>query len=184
MPSTKQRTVFGVALAALCLWGCERGDRNDRTDRTDVNDAAEPGVNADGQPVRVDARSREIAEQGGRDPSVGPNTPGSLDAARPPDPPAAGEAIPHERSEFVAAAHRRLDEIDRELQQLDQRSRERGQQLRADMRDEKQRLELDLQRLEKETGEAWTETKAGFADALERLEGEIRQVRQDVEPEA
>jgi hypothetical protein len=181
MPTMKEPTLLAVALAALCVAGCERTDRNERTDRADVNDAAEPGPSRAGQPVAVDAESREIAEQGGRDPEASPNAPGVVSPASPND---LVDRAREARSEFVAAARRRLDQVERELQQAEQRSRERGTELRGELREEKRRLDADLERMGEETEDAWSQMKDGFADALDRFETKVRQVRKDIDPDA
>lgn len=179
-----------VAITALCLGGCDRDDRADHADEQDlgtVTPRAEPSAAATrdearpstpaGVDVSIDVSKEHApaADPAVRDGQAGtqPTTPGT--------PAAEGSST---RAEFVAASRRRLEQLDRELQQLESRSRESGKQLRAEIRAEKRKLDADLERMDKESEQVWTDMKAGFADALERLETELRQVRKDIDPDA
>jgi DNA repair exonuclease SbcCD ATPase subunit len=175
----KERMLPVVALATLCLVGCERTDRNertDRTDRTDVDDVDERGPASAGNHAErsSNAATREREEVTER-----------RTEANPPAPEPGREAQGSQtRSEFVAASRRRLEQLERELGQLETRSRERGKQIRSEIREEKRRLDGELDRIDAESDEAWSQMKSGFADALERLETQIRQVRKDIDPDA
>lgn len=163
----KQLTLSGVALAALCLLGCERADRTEGPAQPKTDRAAPAGTKAE--------------------PSTDAKAPGAVGSPqanhREPTAQAPAQA-PTTRAEYIAASRLRLDEMERELQQLETRSKERGKDLRKEIREEKRQLDADLTRMSEETDEAWTQMKDGFADALERLEAQIRQVRKDIDPEA
>lgn len=196
----KPLTLPLAILVTLCLGGCER-DRD--PDRPFVDDAAEPSDNAafgdrNQAEHSSNARSREIAEQGDRNPAAGgvdapagigspkadPSPHDELDAldSAPTDPGTRADQGPQTRAEFVAASRRRLEQMERELQQLEGCSRERGKELRAEIREEKRRLDTELERMDRESEEAWSQMKEGFADALGRLEVQIRKVREDIDP--
>jgi len=164
----KELSLPVMALATLCLVGCEHGDRTDRTNRTNVGDAVKPGPAPAGDQARGPSDSPRHTDQS------------------PPPAPEGTKAAPgsEARSEFVAASRRRLDELDRELGQLEARSRERGRELRSEIREEKLRLDRELDDIDEQTDQAWSQMKGGFADALERLEAQIRQVRKDIDPAA
>lgn len=173
-------TLSGVALAALCMLGCERNDRLDGEDATKPK--LEPKTDRAVPADKAETPSR--APENAKAPELGLDAPG---AARSPydepkdDPSAQG---PTTREEYIAASRRRLDDMERELQQLETRGKERGKELRREIREEKRKLDADLARMSEETDEAWTKMKGGFADALERLEGQIHQVRKDIDPDA
>jgi hypothetical protein len=194
----KELTLPLMACAVLCFAGCDRKD----ADATNANASRDP---AD---LAADAENRDIAEQGGRRTTAASDTPSgqtpgttpaagteqrarneaAQPAAQPTDDDSPGEGevadAPRNKQEFVAASKRRLEQLERELKQLEARSKERGKQMRAEIREEKRRLDAELDRLDAQSEEAWSDMKQGFANALEKLEGEIRQVRKDVDPDA
>lgn len=169
----KEIMLPAVAAAALCLSACERGDRDDQTDRTDADRA---NVNEPRSGQAVPSGSHDEA---GRDAPRTVETPRNAD-----DPGSLADRASQTRAEYVAASRRRLDELERELQQLETRSRERGKEMRGEIREEKRRLDRELEQMNEKSDEAWTQMKGGFADALERLEGQIREVRKDIDPDA
>jgi hypothetical protein len=187
----KESTLSLMACAVLCLAGCDEWNgRKDRNDQTSRNDAEASPSSAE---IAADAERRDITERGDRGTSppavaADPGTPRHEAAGKavPPTDSGVGERpdAPRTKREFVEAARRRLDQLQGELVQLEARSKERGKQLRGEIRAEKQRLDTELDQLDQQSEEAWIDTKQGFADALEKLEGKIRQVREDVDPDA
>lgn len=162
-----------VALAALCPSAC---DRNERADRTDASDVVEPAAAA---------KDHEVAQYGAHDPEASHDSPSTADSPRALEPQISPAAQAEQtRAEYVAASRRRLDDMERELQQLETRSRERGTELRGEIREEKRRLDRVLDQMDKESDQAWIQMKEGFADALERLGTQIQQVRKDIDPAA
>ena len=95
----------------------------------------------------------------------------------------AGAELDQSKDEAVAVLRQRPRELDREIEQLDERARERGQELRADLKTQRGELQSDLDRLEERSEEGWDEAKQGFANALGRLERELAQARQEIDPE-
>lgn len=186
----KELTLPLVAIAALCLGGCDRNDRADDVDKNEVDKNEKDPATQRAEPSS-DATRREVGQPTptgvdvSKDRAPGAE-PGMHDEAgmQPTSPGTPAAQGPQTRAEFVAASRLRLEQLDRELQQLEARSREGGKQLRAEIRAEKQKLDADLQRMDKESEQAWGDMKAGFADALERLETELRQVRKDLDPDA
>ena len=81
---TKEPSLPLVALATLCLLGCERSDRSDRTDRPEVDRAAEsqPAPAHHSAQGPADPAARELAEQGARNPEFSPHEPGGVDSLR------------------------------------------------------------------------------------------------------
>lgn len=174
----KEMMLPAVALAALCSSACDRNDRADRTDQSDVAQRAEPAPAAG-------AKDHEVAPHDGHEPAASADAPSRADSSQVQAlDPSSGVAtkVEQTRAEYVAASRRRLEDMERELQQLETRSRERGKQLRGEIREEKRRLDRELDQLDKESDQAWTQMKGGFADALERLETQIREVRKDIDP--
>jgi hypothetical protein len=192
----KQSTLFAVTLAALCLPGCDRNDpddrganrRDDRIDRADVDDVVEPGVPKAGPPIAVDdPHDHELAERGAPEPVVHPDTPAThatVDTPRDPGDPSLVDKAREARQAFAAASRRRLDQIERDLQELEQRRTKAGTDVREDMRQDKQRLEAELEKLGQQTEDAWGKAKGGFADALDRLEKQVKELRKDFDPAA
>jgi hypothetical protein len=132
----KSATLSLAILAALGLGGCERSRE---PDRPFVNDANEPGPNsAFGDRNQAEqssnARSREVAEQGGRNPEASPNPSALTSPKADPEPHDEldelagdlGTRAGHARAEFVAASRRRLEQLESELLALETRSRQRG----------------------------------------------------------
>jgi hypothetical protein len=195
----KANTLPIVILAVLGLGGCER---NRDGDRTGIDEAATPAPGSaldDRSPAErsPSVQSREIAEQGARSPDASPSLPGGPEApagiATPKVDPSPyhdehhhpggdpGMQTEQTRADFVAASRSRLAELERELQELETRSRQRGKDLRTEIRKEKRQLDADLERMDRESEEAWSQMKQGFADALGRLEVQIRKVREDID---
>ncbi len=86
-----------------------------------------------------------------------------------------------QRDEAVAAAKKRLAELDRQMDQLQKSLDEHWQDMSAEARKKKQQTLNALERQRREaaewyggmrhsSGEAWEEVKQGFADSYDRLE--------------
>jgi hypothetical protein len=163
----KEITLSLVAIAALCLGGCDRTERPADADK-DKDEYKDKDEDDPGTPNRRAEPSNDAARR-----EVGQTTPGT--------PAAQGSQT---RAEFVAASRRRLEQLERELQQLEARSRKSGKELRAEIRAEKNKLDADLDRMGEESEQVWGDMKGGFADALERLETQLQQVRKDLDPDA
>jgi hypothetical protein len=175
-----------MACAALGVAGC---DRNDRTEADVSRDAAAAPVDANTRDVTppVVGTDQHAPDEVAQPTAVQPTAvqPTAVQPSAPADDrPGQVADAPQSKQEFVAASKRRLEQLERELEQLEARSKERGKQMRAEIREEKRRLDTELDRLDAQSEAAWSDMKQGFANALEKLEGEIREVRKDVDPDA
>jgi hypothetical protein len=62
-------------------------------------------------------------------------------------------------SELIAA-------IEHRLAQLEMRAKQKGKHLRAEIREDKRRLDAQLEQLDEQSGEAWSDAKQGVANPL------------------
>src|SRR5688572_24944774 len=150
-----------AALLQLMLASCERSDRPEAEDVEGAVQEAGRAVEKAGERLKEEAKDARAKGQAELD-DAGDAIDERTDRL--------GDRLGDTKAEFVATARQRLTVMEGELARLEADAHTKGQEVGADLRDDKATLEAELRRMEEESEQAWVDGKDRFADMLGKLE--------------